>query len=131
MTPRLCSYTVHRAEPSVHIYSRFSSRLRSTNSFSRGLYPERSRVSTERSRVYPERSRVSTERSRVSTERSRGGVHIYNGFSSRLRSTISLSRALHPEQRVFQFINFVESFRIIFIHHHGKKQNNRNRNRCN
>ena len=88
----------------VEVYALdFSSRLRSTNSLSgaehctpseaegypiqsRVLHPERSRV------LYPERSRVLyPERSRVLyPERSRG-VHIHIRFSSRLRSTNSLS----------------------------------------
>ena len=47
----------------------------------------------ERSRVHPERSRVHPERSRVHPERSRG-VEVYAlDFSSRLRSTNSLSEA--------------------------------------
>ena len=56
------------------------------------LHPERSRVHPERSRgLHPEQSRVHPERSRVHPERSRG-VEVYAlNFSSRLRSTNSLS----------------------------------------
>ena len=73
----------HERSRGVHIHIRLSSRLRSTNSFSR-VYPERSRgLYPDRSRVYPERSRG------LYPERSRG-VHILTRLSSRLRSTSSL-----------------------------------------
>ena len=70
-------WCVPGAEPSAHrAESRdgvctlvFSSRLRSTSSLSRGLYPERSRE-----------------------------VDIHIRLSSRLRSTSSLSRGLYPER---------------------------------
>ena len=47
----------------VHIYSGFSSRLRSTNSFSRGLHPERSRRF-----IYTAGSRLGFARRTVSAE---------------------------------------------------------------